>query len=116
MVKPDNAVHELQALRGAESPSLGQHLIVNIFQSQTCYFPEDIQGVKDFLKIHQPDIPGACLLGDQGSKRGSRGAMAPTGVKVHEIDFGYPRGAVNRILHYCFIPTSFRCYARGIKG
>jgi hypothetical protein len=42
--------------------------------------------------------------------------VASTGVKVHEIDFWYPVGAVNRIVHYCFIPTSFRCYARGLKG
>ena len=116
MVKPYNAVHELKALSGAESPSLGQHLVVNIFQAQACYLSKDIQRVKDFLNIHQPDFPGAPLIADQRPQRGSGGAMASAGVEVQKVDLRYALGAVNRIRHYCFIPTSLRCYARGLKG
>ena len=115
MVKPDNAMHELQALRRTNGPSPGQHRVVDVFQPKTGDLAKNIQRIEYFLKVHQADLPGTGLFRDNRAKsRGGR-TVASAGVEVHEIDSRYPTGGINKISHYCFIPTSLHCYARGLK-
>src|ERR1700676_4477766 len=109
MVKPDNALHELQALRGPKGPSFGQHCVVDVLQAQAGHFAKNVQRIEHFLKVHQTDVPGTILLCNHRTERRSSSTVASAGVEVKEVYSKYAVGTSNKIRHYCFIPTSFHC-------
>src|SRR6266478_401055 len=57
VVESNYPVHEPQSLGGAQRPTLRQHLVVNVFETDTSDFTEDIEGVEDLLQVHQAYFP-----------------------------------------------------------
>lgn len=48
---------------------------------------ENVNLIKDFLKVDEADFPMEAALGDGEFERGGRGTVAATGVKEDNVDF-----------------------------
>src|SRR5215472_24249 len=102
MVHAVQRVNHFQALTGAECPPFRQHFVIDILQSDARGLTENVQRVKQFLKMNQADLPRPALPLDHRFERRRRRAMASTGIEVNEIN----------LRHDCFIPESSACDAR----
>ena len=109
MVQSDDAVQKLEALGRAQGPAFGEHQVVDVLKIDARDFPEDVERLQQLLEVDQGDFPGAILPFDDRFERGGRGAMAPAGVEIEELD------TFHNFVHKCFIAESHRCHTAGLK-
>jgi hypothetical protein len=62
-----------------------QHDVVNVLHSNSGVFAENVEGVQDLLKIHQPDFPLPALLLDHSSEGVCGSAVTSAGIEENEV-------------------------------
>ncbi len=83
--KANEKLQHPQGLRGAQRPAFLQHQVVKVLHAQSREPTHQVDGVHDFLKVHQPDFPPALFIHHQTESLGSS-AMAAARIKENEVN------------------------------
>jgi hypothetical protein len=95
-------LEEAHELRAAKCPAVAEHLVIQLLDSNAGEPPEDIQGVKYFLKVYEGDFEWQALALNFHLQGGGGVAMPSAGVKENKRDsaFARPR-AGHSVCHLC---------------
>ena len=80
----DEKLQHAHGLRGAERPAFLQHQVVEVLHAQAGQLAHPVDGVEQFLQVHQPDIPSALFFHHQAESLGG-GAVAAARIKENQV-------------------------------
>ena len=80
----DEKLEHAHGLRGAERPAFLQHQVVEVLHAQAGQLAHPVDGVEQFLQVHQPDLPPALFFHNQAESLGS-GAVAAARIKENKV-------------------------------
>src|SRR5690348_15560773 len=86
MVLAYDPLHHRKPVTRAQGPTPGQHLVVQVFQPNTCDPSENVERVQHLLQVDQAHVPFVTFGRDYRFESGCGTSMSTPGIKVNEID------------------------------
>ena len=78
-------MHAHHQLRRTERPSLLQHQIIDVLQTQARHLAEDVHGIQHFLQVDHADLEWPPLLFHHLAQRVGRRPVPAARVEIDEI-------------------------------